>query len=126
MKKGFTIFLTLLFFVSTVGLTINTHLCSMSKKASITFFIKKSCCGEKGEKDGCCHNKTRIVKITDTFSASPSLAINASLPYFLLHFASIEINSCWGFSIPSFFSKVLPPLLYKGISIPVLYRSIRI
>lgn len=70
MKRILSILLTALFLLTIVGLTINTHFCWMLHKSEITFFAKKSCCGEKKMPDNCCKNETKIVKITDKFFPS--------------------------------------------------------
>lgn len=70
MKRVFSISFSLLFLLSTVGLTINTHFCPMLNKSEVSLFIKKSCCNGKEEKGGCCKNETKIIKITDNYSPS--------------------------------------------------------
>ncbi len=126
MKKLLSVFLTLVFVFSTIGFSVNVHACSMRKGIDVTFFKIKSCCGEKGEKEGCCKNKAKIVKITDNLFQLQSINVPPSLPCFL-HLS--QTGSLVDFTIRhfSFFHLAIrPPLLHEGLSLPVLYRSILI
>jgi hypothetical protein len=127
MKKASVIFLSLLFLLSTVGLTINTHFCSMLNKSETTVFTKKSCCAGKEEKGGCCHNETKIIKITDNYSPSQSINLSPSFSFLAIpQFASNLLDVFTFNNTRTFYLNIRPPLLHQGVSLSVLYRSILI
>lgn len=69
MKKVFSIFIVIVFLTSAMGLTINAHYCGMKlRSVSLT---EKDCCCEAvpaEEKDDCCTNEIKYIKITDIYS----------------------------------------------------------
>lgn len=127
MKKASAIFLSLLFLFSTGGVVINTHFCKMLNKSEKSLFTKKYCCDGMEEEDGCCHNETKVIKVTDNFS--PSQSVKLTLPFF--QFITPEhINNVLNIfnfnNTKIFYLNIRPPLLYQGVSLFVLYRSILI
>lgn len=93
MKKLFSIFLSLLYLVLSLGFTKNTHICKGIKQ-EISFFGKNkegqpcSKCAIKNGKilKGCCEHKTQLLKIieksqkTATEKISFVRILDASLP----------------------------------------------
>lgn len=128
MKKLSIIFLSLLFLVSTVGLTINTHFCGRLHTSMIVLFSEKSCdCKNQKMPIGCCKNETKIVKIADDYSPSQSVNI---VPSYSCLATPLFANNLFVFSAScntfSFYLNIRPPLLHTAVSLPVLYRSILI
>jgi len=73
MKKAFSIFLTVIFLFSAMGVTINSHYCGM-KLRSVSL-IEKDCCCKSEMPKGCCKNEITYVKITDQYSPASQLHI---------------------------------------------------
>ena len=127
MKKVSAIFLSFLFLLSTIGLTINTHYCPMLNKSETSIFTKKSCCEGKEEKGGCCKNETKIVKITDNYSPSQSVNLAPSFSFLTIPISANNLFDLTTFNNGhSFYLNIRPPLLHQGVSLPVLFRSILI
>ena len=75
MKKVLSIFVSLIFLISAVGMTINSHFCGMNLR-SVSLMHQDCCCqpqralaGKKGTMPkGCCKNEIKVIKITDDYS----------------------------------------------------------
>ncbi|HNX79152.1 MAG TPA: hypothetical protein PKJ24_04685 [Prolixibacteraceae bacterium] len=64
-KKTGNIILSVLLFVSTVGIAVSRHYCG-SSFVSVSFFSEaKSCC----DSDRCCHNENHFFKVQDDYTA---------------------------------------------------------
>ena len=81
MKKVFSVFLSVIFLASAMGMTINSHFCGM-KLQSVSLVEQGCCCSEGVLSDkkgtmpkGCCKNEIKVVKITDDYCPSASLHI---------------------------------------------------
>lgn len=102
MKKIFSIFLSVIFLASAMGVTINSHYCGMKLK-SVSLSSKGCCCKKniKMPKD-CCKNEIKYVKITDDYSPSADF-----------HFVKADI-----FPLPLFFAFIpkASPGLFSVIS----------
>jgi len=80
-KKVFSIFLSVIFLASAMGLTINSHYCG-KKLSSVSIVAQGCCCKEKTPmKKGCCKNEIKYVKIADDYSPSAQF-----------HFTKVDIS----------------------------------
>ncbi|MBI3503186.1 MAG: hypothetical protein HY063_15470 [Bacteroidetes bacterium] len=86
MKKIFSIFLSAIFLISAMGMTINSHFCGM--KLQSVSLMKQDCCCKKGTMPkGCCKNEIKYVKITDDYSPSSQFHIEKNnIAPVVLHF----------------------------------------
>ena len=73
MKKAFSIFLTLVFLSSAIGVTINSHFCGNTLE-SVSLVVQDCCCGD-GNENSCCKNEITYVKITDQYSPASQLQV---------------------------------------------------
>ena len=68
--------MSLLFLVSTIGLTINSHYCGM-KLRSVSLLQQGCCCKDKtGMKDDCCKNKINYVKVVNDYTPASELHLS--------------------------------------------------
>jgi hypothetical protein len=85
MKKFFSIFLSVLFLASAVGVTINSHFCGM-RLQSISITPSYCCCQKDSKmKNNCCKNEIKYLKLNDNYfpSASNHLKKNNTTPVLL-------------------------------------------
>ena len=112
-KKVFSIFLSLIFLASAVGMTINSHYCGMKlRSVSLT---EKNCCCKKDKKmpKDCCKNEIVYVKITDNYSPSTEF-----------HFAKIDIAPIvLSFAFPSNICHLTSSILFKNHSPPPIFAD---
>lgn len=73
MKKAFSIFLTVIFLASALGVTINAHYCGANLQ-SVSLVVQDCCCNGTMD-DGCCKNEVTYVKITDQYSPASQLQV---------------------------------------------------
>jgi hypothetical protein len=70
MKKASTIFLLILFFFASTGMTCSVHYCG-GNIADVSFFGNGTCGCETGDvPDDCCTNRLHSIKIYDQFVKS--------------------------------------------------------
>lgn len=71
MKAIFTLILCVFYLLVATNTTINLHYCS-GKIQAVSLFgtSEKTCCGEKMQSKGCCHNKLVVFKAKDNHSVS--------------------------------------------------------
>ncbi len=82
MKKVVSIFLSILFLASAIGINIHSHYCG-GKLESVGVIKKKSCCDdEKSMPENCCKNETNYVKVNSDYS-----------PAFEFHLAKTTFSS---------------------------------
>jgi len=80
LKKLFSIFLSVIFLASALGLSINSHYCG-KKLSSVSLITQEcSCKGKTPMKKGCCKNEIKYVKIADDYSPSSQF-----------HFAQVDV-----------------------------------
>lgn len=74
-KKIATIFLTMIFIASAMGITINSHFCG--SKLNSVGLTKQDCCCKKNSKmaKDCCKDEVQTIKITDNYYSSASADI---------------------------------------------------
>ncbi|MBI4929223.1 MAG: hypothetical protein HY841_00555 [Bacteroidetes bacterium] len=108
MKKVFSIFLTVIFLISAMGMTINSHFCG--KKLSSVGILAQDCsCKKKsGMKKGCCKNEIKYVKITDDYSPSSQFHVEK------INIAPIVLD----FSFPSAIGHLTSSILVNSHSPP--------
>lgn len=83
MTKIFTYTFVLFYFLFSIGITANVHICH-KKIRSISFFkAPKTCCGKKKMKKGCCKNVNLVLKKTGSEKINPSKKIQIQ-PVFTL------------------------------------------
>lgn len=93
LKKIFSIFLSVIFLSSALGLSINSHYCG-KKLSSVGLFAHDcSCKGKIPMKKGCCKNETKYVKIADDYSPSSQFHLTQ------LDVAPVVLNSFFTFSV---------------------------
>jgi hypothetical protein len=80
LKKIGSIFLSVIFLASALGVSINSHYCG--KKLSSVGLVAQGCCCKKktAMKKDCCKNEIKYVKIADDYSPSAQF-----------HFAKVDI-----------------------------------
>ena len=73
MKAIFTLILCVFYLLVATNTTINLHYCG-GKIQAVSLFgtSEKTCCGEKMQSKGCCHNKLVVFKAKDNHSVSNS------------------------------------------------------
>lgn len=84
MTKLFTYSFVLFYFLFSIGISANVHICS-KKIRSISFFTTstKSCCGKKKMKKGCCKNVNLVLKKTGSEKINTFAKIQLQPTFFL-------------------------------------------
>lgn len=95
MKKFFALFLCLVYFVVSNGLTINKHYCG-GKLFSVKIGVLNSykcACGSSTMKKNCCHNQTILIKNTSQQNITKICFVNFSSKSFFKTFFSKDLSS---------------------------------
>ncbi len=116
MKKIILVFFTLLYLVSTSGITLSNFYCCGKLKETYIFShhdYGKNCKGSK--KPGCCDTKTVCCQVKDNHS--PSTKIKVGTPTFnvIIHTTALSLFTFQNLNSETLFSTNLhaPPLLSK-------------
>lgn len=130
-------FLTVIFFIGNIGISIYTHVCSEEGEFA-SFFVpdnshceKKfselpACCLKKQKKD-CCHNETKVFKVQSDYSTS-FLKLSFDSPSLVdeKHFFELDFNPTFSSEESLAFSGTDPPPLLYGRKILIRNQVFRI
>ena len=107
-KKIFSIFLSVIFLASAMGITINSHFCGMKSETSLSFVKHDCCCGKGAMPKDCCKNEAKYIKITDHYSPSTQFHLaKIDVAPLLLNFSSLPTFA--DNSVYLLYSKHSPP-----------------
>ena len=127
MTKMFTYSYVLFYFLFSIGISANVHICK-NKIRSISFYktSTKSCCGKKKMKKGCCQNVNLVLKKTgsekiNTFSKA-QIQEKLILPIFQLpikkenHFSLIQFEKTTIYHPPPSINTSYTSIIIKNCS----------
>ena len=118
LKKLISIVMVALVLISSTGITVYSHHCTMSGKTKLSLHPIASCCGKVNMPKGCCKDGIKILK-SDISSTSPSFQKNI-VPDFIFTVPLFE--HCLFITTTSDFSSYLiyrPPLIPPDINVLV-------
>jgi len=109
MKRAGILFLTFLYAIAVIGISLSVHYCGQRLDCvTLGTKTKKCCCEKKEESKDCCTTKIITAKVTDTHQPGSQLKIAA--PHGVKIF-------CYNFLGPLFLAQ------QKKIPVPAFYKN---
>src|SRR4051812_30656752 len=107
-NKALSVFLALVILIATAGAVVTTHVCTFSKKATVSLYQHRGCCSEDGQRKST-SNDTAIDKKCCNVTVSyykvevPSGIRKVALPFtnFFFNAICIGLHSAFNFIKPA-------------------------
>jgi hypothetical protein len=128
-KKGFVLFLTFIFLISSLGVSLHFHHCKMTGHDISLNLEDTFCCGSAENPSNCCHNEVQEIKIKENYNYSVC-KVPTDVPIiqlFSLEYRTVLMDFNPKSSSNLFASNLERQSLQRNsVSIPILFRSILI